>query len=47
MGKKNKVQKHTRRPNGEGSIFQRRDGTWCGYITLGYDDNGKQRKKYV
>lgn len=47
MARKNKVQKHTRRPNGDGSIFQRKDGTWCGYFTLGYDDNGKQKKKYV
>lgn len=47
MGKKNKVQKHTRRANGDGSIFQRKDGLWCGYITLGYDENGKQKKRYV
>ena len=47
MAKKNKVQKHTRRANGDGSIFQRKDGLWCGYITLGYDDNGKQKKRYV
>ena len=44
---KKKVQKHTRRANGEGSIFQRKDGLWCGYFTAGVDDNGKQIKKYV
>ena len=39
-----KVQKRTRRANGEGSIFQRKDGLWCGYITIGFEDNGEQKK---
>lgn len=42
-----KVQKRTRRANGEGSIFQRKDGLWCGYITVGFEENGGQKKKYV
>ena len=32
---KNKVVNKTRRANGEGSIFQRKDGRWTGYVTLG------------
>ena len=44
---KKKVQHHTRRQNGEGSVFQRKDGTWCGYVTVGYDNKGKQVKKYI
>ena len=39
-----KVQKRTRRANGEGSIFQRKDGLWCGYITVGFEENGGQKK---
>lgn len=42
-----KVQKRTRRANDEGSIFQRKDGLWCGYITIGFEENGEQKKKYV
>ncbi len=42
-----KVVSKTRRANGEGSIFQRKDGLWCGYITTGFEDNGEQKKKYV
>lgn len=32
--------------NGEGSIFQLKDGTWRGFITLGFDSRGKQIKKW-
>ena len=39
--------KVSRRANGEGSIFQRKDGYWVGSITNGFDENGKQRKKTV
>ena len=42
-----KVQKRTRRANGEGSISQRKDGLWCGYITIGFEENSGQKKKYV
>ena len=34
-----------RRAHGEGTIFKRKDGRWQGAITLGYDKNGKQRRK--
>ena len=37
-----------RRQNGEGSIYQRkRDGRWIGSVTIGYDENGVQKKKCV
>jgi len=35
-----------RRGNGEGSIYQSRDGRWRGYVDLGYVD-GKRARKYV
>lgn len=25
---------------GEGSIFKRKDGRWCGFIIVGYDEKG-------
>ncbi|CAA9575942.1 MAG: Phage integrase, site-specific tyrosine recombinase (ACLAME 2) [uncultured Truepera sp.] len=37
----------TRRGRGEGSVFQRADGTWAGEVTTGYDEGGKQRRKTV
>ena len=40
---KNKVVSKTRRANGEGSIFQRKDGRWVGNITIGYDEKGQQK----
>ncbi len=42
-----KVKNKTRRQNNEGSIFQRKDGRWVGAITLGYNDEGVQKKKSV
>lgn len=36
-----------RRGKGEGTIYRRKDGTWCGQITLGTDANGKQLRKSV
>ena len=30
---------------GEGSISKRPDGTWCARATVGYDENGKQKRK--
>ena len=44
---KNKVVNKTKRTNGEGSIFQRKDGRWVGTITVGYDEKGQQKKKSV
>lgn len=46
MAKKKAVSK-TRRANNEGSIYQRKDGLWVGMISLGYDDNGKQKRKAI
>ncbi len=37
--------KGTRRGNNEGSIFQRKDGSWIGQITIGYTDNGNPKRK--
>lgn len=34
-----------RRGRNEGSIFQRKDGTWCAVLTVGYDGNGKRRRR--
>ena len=37
----------TRRGRGEGSVFQRADGTWQGAATVGYTESGKQKRKTV
>ena len=45
---KNKVVTKTKRTNGEGSIFQRKDtGIWVGSLTIGYDEKGRQKRKTV
>ena len=44
---KKKVISKTRRGNKEGSIFQRKDGRWVGAATVGYDENGKVKRKFV
>lgn len=36
-----------RRGNGEGSIFQRKDGRWAASLAAGYDHNGKRIRKTV
>lgn len=36
-----------KRANGEGTISKRIDGTWEGKISLGYDGNGKRKRKTV
>ena len=36
-----------RRGNGEGAVGERPDGRWQGRITLGYDDQGRQKRRYV
>ncbi len=36
-----------RRGRQEGSIYQRADGTWTASISLGYDGNGKRRRRVV
>jgi integrase len=35
-----------RRGHGEGSIHQRKDGTWCAIVDLGWV-NGKRKRKYI
>jgi integrase len=42
-----KKRKTARRGNGEGSIFQRGDGRWCARVTIGYDANGKRKRRDV
>ncbi len=32
-----------RRTIGEGTIYQRKNGLWCAELTLGYDENGKEK----
>ncbi|WP_315074813.1 site-specific integrase [uncultured Clostridium sp.] len=34
-----------RRSNGEGSTYQREDGTWRGLLTIGYNENGSLKRK--
>ncbi len=36
-----------RRGRGEGSIYQRADGTWTASVSLGYDEKGKRKRKPV
>jgi integrase len=36
-----------RRGRSEGSIFQRADGQWVGSVSLGYDGNGKRKRRTV
>lgn len=43
---KHKRRKKTRNRNGNGSVWQKSDGRWMGFITLGYDRNGNQVKRF-
>ncbi len=36
-----------RRGRGEGGVYQRDDGTWCGSVSLGFSSNGKRRRRVV
>jgi integrase len=36
-----------RRGRGEGAIFRRGDGTWVATLSLGYDGNGKRKRRTV
>ena len=36
-----------RRANGEGTLTRRKDGVWTGAVSLGYDANGKRKRRYV
>ena len=42
-----KKRKNSTRANGEGCIVQRKDGRWCGVVTLGYKPDGKINRKSV
>lgn len=42
-----KITTKTRRGNGQGCITKRKDGRWCGIATIGYNPNGKIKRKYV
>ena len=42
-----KKRKNSRRANGEGSIVQRKDGRWCGVVTLGYKPDDKINKQIL
>lgn len=35
----------SKRGNGEGSIYQRKDGLWIGAISIGRDTKWKNKKK--
>ena len=43
--KKNETASKTRRGNNEGSIYQRADGKWVAQVMLGYNENGKPKRK--
>lgn len=36
-----------RRGRGEGSIYKRKDGLWCGILTIGWSPEGKQMRRYI
>jgi integrase len=40
------TKKAHRRGNNEGSIFKRKDGKWCGYVHIGYNEKGQPTRKY-
>ena len=45
MPRKAKNTAKTRRGNKEGSIYQRKDGSWCGQVLIGYKPDGKPNRK--
>ena len=40
------TKKH-RRGNGEGSVYQRKDGTWAAVLTVGVKPDGKPDRKFL
>lgn len=36
-----------RRGNGEGSVYRKENGAWCAVLTVGFDTNGKRRRRYL
>ena len=47
INEENKKVKRTRRGKNQGCLYKRTDGRWCGIATIGYDENGKQLKKFI
>src|SRR4051794_31576180 len=47
MAEEGKRKSRRRRGRGEGSVYQRGDGVWCGSVSLGYDARGKRRRPTV
>ena len=47
INEENKKVKRTRRGKNQGCLYKRKDGRWCGIATIGYDENGKQLKKFI
>lgn len=41
-----KKRKRTRRGNGEGSVYQRKDKTWAAVLTVGTTPDGKPKRKF-
>src|SRR5262245_15366594 len=44
---KGKTMIRKRRGRNEGSIFKRADGSWSAIVSLGFDENGKRRRRQV
>ena len=44
---KSKEKKKKRNANGEGTIYERPDGRWCGIITIGNNPDGSLKRKYL
>jgi integrase len=43
-----KQRKKTKRGKGDGGVYQLADGSWRGFVTIGYDiKTGKQQRKYI
>jgi integrase len=47
IAKRSKHSTRKRRGRGEGSIYQRADGTWCGTYSSGYNATGKRIRRTV
>jgi integrase len=44
---KSKEKKTKRNANGEGTIYERKDGRWCGTATTGRNTDGSLKRKYL
>ena len=47
VNKIKEIGNNTRRTKGDGSLHQRKDGTWCGQVIVGRKDDGKPVRKTV